>query len=105
MGSSRGSIQQHRRSAWGDGGGGRVWRGNCRTCPGYRPRGPGSSGAFGGACGYLFPGPANEVGQFLGGKLGELSNLPSQHSLERQFGVMPDPKFGPVMIIGGDEAA
>ena len=58
-----------------------------------------------GACAYLLPEKANEAGQFLGGKLGELWNLPSQHSLERQFGVMPDPKFGPVMIIGGDDDA
>ena len=34
-----------------------------------------------------------------------LAGPPRQHSLERQLGVMPDPKFGPVMIIGGDEAA
>lgn len=65
----------------------------------------GTAGAIGGACAYLIPGPVYEAGQFLGGKLGELWNLPSQRSLERQFGVMPDPKFGPVMIIGGDEAA
>ena len=64
-----------------------------------------AAGALAGACGYWIPEKSYEAGQFLGGKLGELWTLPSQHSLERQFGVMPDPKFGPVMIIGGDDAA